>query len=242
MKIKQALLTVGACLAFASAAVAGIVSTEVTETPNAVFEWGSGELSVGYDSTYIFRGQSFGEDAVWSRVDYTVPLDENLYISGAAYYVNATDSDFDFDKLNLFANIGASLGAFDIEVGYIANLFPGNSASDSDEVALRVGTYLGPIDLGVAYVYHLDNETSYIEGTAGIGFELTDNIGANLGVEVGFNEDEYSHTVARLSLPVAITDTVTFTPWGAGIFRDEDTHPSESAEEFIAGASLGVRF
>lgn len=243
MKLTQLVTAVGVVLALAGSAIAGtvIAPTPQTEETYAV-DIITGELSVGYDSTYIFRGRSFGEDAAWSRIDLSAPLLDTISISGGAFYVNATDSDFDFDKLTLHASLGAPVGPFDVSVGYIANLFPGNSAGDNNEVKAGVSSAIGVLDIGAAAVYNFDSELYYFEGSVGTGFVLNDAIAAEIEVEVGFNEDSYSHTVARLSLPVRLNDTVTFTPYGAGIFRDEASFSDESEQEFVAGASLGVTF
>jgi len=244
MKLKQLVVTAATALALVGAAYGGTVVpvSEEIETPNSIAEWTTGSLSVGYDSTYIFRGKSFGEDAAWSAIDISAPLLDSITLNASAFYVNATDSDFDFDKLILKAGLSAPVGSFDLGVDYIANLFPGNSADTNDEIAVTLSSGVGVLDLGVAGVYNFDSEQYYFEGQVGTGFVLTDTISAEVDVEVAFNEDEYSHTVARLSLPVRLSDSVTFTPYGAGIFRDEDVWADESADEFIAGAHLSVSF
>ena len=241
MKVKQTLLTLASVIALSGVAVGGVVAEEPVASPSPI-ENISGDISVGYDSTYLFRGSSFGEDAAWSAIGLHTPLDNGVYVNARAFYVNATDGDFDFDKLNLFTDIGVQLGQFDAELGYIAHLFPGGSNPESHEVAARLYTFYGPLDLGVAYVYNFDTEAHYFEGSVGTGLELTDSISTELDVKLGFSEEELSHLIARVSFPIAVTETVTLTPWAAGIFRDEDTHPTESGEEFVAGASLGVRF
>lgn len=238
MKIKHVLATVGAVLAFASTVIAGSVTNPVS----AVIDKTDGALTVGYDSHYIFRGQTFGQDAVWSAIDLSAPLISGVTVNGGAFYVNSSDDDFEFDKLNLFATLGTTVGAVDIEVGYIANLFPGNSNDTSNEVQVGVGTSFGLLDVGGAYVYNWDTELHYLEAIAGVSFDLNDTISADADVTVAFNEDEYSHTVARLALPVAVTEFVTLTPYVAGVFRDEGVWANESEQELIGGASLSVSF
>lgn len=241
MKLTQLVTTVGVVLALAGSAIAGTV---IAPTPQLEETYATdlitGDLSVGYDSSYIFRGVTQGEDAIWSGVDLTAPLISNININAGAWYVNSTRHGG--DELDLYVNLGTSLGPVDIGVGYVRYFYPTSDAEQSGEIVAALGTSLGLLDLGVLYAYDHDLETHYFEGQAGIEVALNNTIAADVDVAVGFNEDVYSYTSLRLALPVTLTDTVTFTPYVAGIIRDGSVHPGEDEEEVIGGASLSVSF
>ena len=49
-------------------------------------------MTAGYDTHYIFRGETFGEDAVWSAIDMSAPLMDGMAVSGGAFYVSSAES------------------------------------------------------------------------------------------------------------------------------------------------------
>lgn len=240
MKLNKVLVTVISALAFAGVAFGGSVAAVEPVEQYTVADKIDGSLSVGYDSSYVFRGVTQGEDAIWTGLDLSAPLIDNISISGGAWYVNSTRKGG--DELDLYVALGTSVGPLDLGVGYVRYFYPTSDAEESGEIIATVGTSLGLIDLGGLYAYDHELETHYFEAQAGVELALNQTISADVDVAAGFNEDEYSHASLTVALPFTVTDTVTFTPYVTGIIRDADVHPGEDEEELIAGASLSVSF
>ena len=238
MKIKQTLLTIGAALVFASTAIAGdVVLSPIPQAPTI-----DGLVTVGYDSQYVFRGVTQGQDAISTGVDLIVPVSDSLAVGVGVWYVNPVSGGILEDELDLYASVGTSLGQFAVEVGYTSYFYPTSSADQTSEVFIKGGTEVFGVEVGGLYAYDFDLETHYFEAIAGKSFDLTDTVGLDVQVNIGFNEDSYSHTTSSLTLPVALTDSATLSPYVAGIFRDGSTHPAESSSELIGGVSLSVSF
>lgn len=239
MKLNKTLVTVMSALAFAGAAVGGSVAA--VEPVSSIVNSIDGTVSVGYDSSYIFRGVSLGDDAIWTGVDLSTPapLLAGATLGLGAWYINPTQADTS-DELDLYLSISQSFGSFDVGVGYTAYLYPETNADASGELSLGVGTQVVGVDVGALYAYDHDLETHYFEVSGGV-----DGLGGfpvDLDLVIGFNEDSYAYTAATASAPLEVNDSVTFTPYVSVIFRDEDELAGEDDDEIFAGASLSVRF
>ena len=53
------------------------------------------EVSVGYDTDYIFRGANLGQDLLWTDVNVSTSLSDGLGLNIGAWYANPTDAGDD---------------------------------------------------------------------------------------------------------------------------------------------------
>ncbi len=79
-----------------------------------------GEISVGYDTDYVFYGVRFAGDSVWTDVNYTF---DNLAVpvTVGVWYLNGINGGSSgYDEINLYASaeIGPFAG-FDATIGYL---------------------------------------------------------------------------------------------------------------------------
>jgi hypothetical protein len=152
-------------------------------------------LSSGYDSLYQFRGSSVGQDAIWTGLDFSLPLGlpvGNFVLNWGVWYINPTDGGQNTtlrggldDEIDYYASIGTTVGAFDIAIGWTHYSFldssganvaatgaPALETGDQDEVGITIGTTIDtplvPIDLSAGYYYNFDiGDPQYLENAGG---------------------------------------------------------------------------
>ena len=206
----------------------------------------SGSISVGYDTDYIFRGVNLGTDAAWGGVDTNFELAEGLSLNLGAWYINPTGGGRDNDELDLYAFLNTSVGDLDLGVGFTSYIFP-EAGGDTPEAALTLGYSIGVIDLGVLYAYDFDAEGSYIENTIGTTIEISDNVALELGTGISYGVDYYgvdgfNNVFARAALPIALTETLTLSPYIAHSWAIDSLEDNGGDDELFGGASLSVKF
>ena len=187
-------------------------------------------LSTGYDTDYIFRGYDLGHDFVWTQLDLSVPLGDSLEFAVGAWYTDGFN-DAPSNELDLYASLSFDFGVVGVELGYTHYAYPdgsfgdGSNGDESNEAYLAVGTTLGPVDVGVAYYYDFDLETSYIEATAGTSVPLSNNVSLEPSIGIsyididddfipaGVDGSGFNHFFARLDAPIRLTGNATLTPY-----------------------------
>lgn len=190
-----------------------------------------GNLSVGYESSYIFKGVLFAGDSVWTDLNYT--FDElALPLTVGAYYLNGiNDSAFGagIDELRLYAS--ADLGTyagFDFDLGYAHYTFPEFRSNFAPiggygEANFGISRSLGFLDLSYRTAYAFGGGGFAPSGWfhdlgAKKAFTLTDDISLVLGAGVTYSDgywgaSGWSHYYATASLPIALNCRTTLTPY-----------------------------
>ena len=202
------------------------------------------EVSVGYDSSYIFRGVDFGDNLIWGDVNIAMPLTDTVELSLGTWYASLADSDY--DELNVYGGISVDLGAFELGLGATWYYFP-TGGDDIFEPGVSLGTSVGPLDLSLGYYYDTDVDGSYIELAAESTIELTDTISLVPGVSVSYGDDYYgvsgfNNVGLSLALPIALTDTATLTPYIAGSIAIDKLEDNGEDDHLYGGISLSVSF
>ena len=154
----------------------------------------TGEVSVGVDTHYIFRGVNLGEDAYWSGVNFDIPLTEGVSFGFGSWYINPTDvgdTPVSDDELDLTAGISSSFGGLDVYLGYTAYLYPETSAGDTHEVGIAIGKDFGGFGVSGGYYYDWELESHYFEIGAAYGVEVTDYFGDELDDYFDDHFDDY---------------------------------------------------
>ena len=206
------------------------------------------EVSVGYDTKYIFRGFDYGDNLVWAGVDVGVPLTEALSLNLGTWYGSLAGDPY--DELNLLAGLSYDMGNFEVGVGALWYYFPQGSAGggvgndNAFELGTTIGTSLMGIDFGLGYYYDFETDGSYIELGGEKTFELSDTVGIVAGTTISYADDYYgingfNAVGASLSLPVALTERATLKPYIAGTWGIDG---SRQPDEVYGGVSLTVSF
>jgi len=251
MKIHQsatALLSLLSAGALATSSHAGdpMATAVTTSDPDPVL---SGSVGVGYDSTYVFRGVDFGPDAIWAGIDFNVGLTSDVSLNFGTWYINPTGqvggSDAT-DELDLYAFLNTSFGDLDVGIGATGYFFP-EAGGDAPEGALTLGYSIGSIDLGFLYAYDFEAEGSYLEVNAGTSIEISDKVSLDLGTGIGYGEGYYgvsgfNHVFATASLPISITETLTFSPYISSTWAIDSLEDNGGDDILYGGASFSVDF
>jgi len=220
------------------------------------------ELSVGYDSIYHFRGAKLGDDLVWIGVDVSTETECGWTIGGGLWYgstepeISGGGAVWVDDEIDFYGYaakdiaIGSLEGSFEIGIthynvtAFSATQARGLAIENTNEVYVKFGTTLGPVDLSASYIYDFDVfDAGYAEFTAGHETELSEKVSLAFEVVLGYDTglydvDDFTHGSASLALPIALSDTATLTPYIA--YSDQFELGDE--DYFFGGASLAVTF
>ena len=179
-------------------------------------------LSLDVASAYIFRGATFNDGVV---------VQPGLEVGGlgglsVGVWGNLDIDDYDgavleneFQEVDLYGSYAIPVECMDLSVGYTEYLYPSGGGNADREIGVSAGVGVAGIDLGAGLFYGVDGgieDSLYVELSAGTGFELTDDLGLDLGATVGYmspdeGEDGFSHFTASLGLSyAAISAGVTY--------------------------------
>ena len=129
------------------------------------------EVSVGYDTDYMFRGVNLGQDLLWSDVNVSTSLSDGLDLGVGAWYANVAD-DAGNDELDIYAGLSTSMGDMSVDLGATYYYYPDPTAGEGTlEFGIGLGTSAGPIDLSLGLYYDIDLEAAYYEVGAATSFE-----------------------------------------------------------------------
>ncbi len=243
-------------------------------------------LGVGYDTHYFFRGLNLAEDWVSTSVDWTLPLTKGLRLDlGANYGTSAGDSaklgkydagdlsnlvgfdvgNISYDRLQLDANLVATLGPVEVGVGYRWYHNLGDLAramEDGNEVGVNVATKLGPINLGVAAYRDFSTDGWYFEAAVNTEIKLCERVSLVPGANVGYADhysyqfsalgfrpevDSFTTVTVSLAMPIKLTKRATLTPYVAGnlplndLRKYADVIPLQD-NQLYGGVNLSVKF
>jgi len=204
------------------------------------------EVSVGYDTDYIFRGANLGQDLLWSDVNVSTSLSDGLGLNIGAWYANPTDAGD--DELDIYAGVSTDLGGMSLDLGTTYYYYPGATGSNTLEFGAALGTSVGAFDVSLGIYHDIDTENTYVELGAGTSFDLTDNISLDLGASIGNNQDEViggqadglTAVTITVGAPIGLTDNASLTPYlgiNAGLDDNQD-----AGDEIFSGISLSVGF
>jgi len=204
------------------------------------------EVSVGYDTDYIFRGANLGQDLLWSDVNVSTSLSDGLGLNIGAWYANPTDAGD--DELDIYAGVSTDLGGMSLDLGTTYYYYPGATGSNTLEFGAALGTSVGAFDVSLGVYHDIDTENTYVELGAGTSFDLTDNISLDLGATIGNNQDEVvggqadglTAVTITVGAPIGLTDNASLTPYlgiNAGLDDNQD-----AGDEIFSGISLSVGF
>ena len=243
--------TIGALVA-ASALAAGNASAEIEY-----------EIHTGYTTDYLFRGMDLGADLVEAGIDLSTEA-YGLGLSAGAWY-GSYDSAVTFgnnrnikgstNELDLYAEISKDFGFMTAAVGYIKyinqdgryydnnNNF-GLNNDDAQEVYFSVAKEFYGIETSLTYFWDIETDNDgYMEAYLGKSFELSPCVTLNTGATFAYlwEEGDWAHLTAKVSLDWAFTETATLSPFIAASFSLDDNY-NGGDDELVAGTMLSVSF
>jgi len=245
MKILKKVAALAALAALAPAiAQAGDPKAPLIEDPICAVPF-TGSVSVGYETTYLFRGVDFGDDAPWGAIDLNYVLGSNLDLDLGAWYINPTQNPTGFDELDLYGFLNFPLGFLDASVGGTWFYFPEPGGS-TGEVSLGLGYDFGIAELGFFTAYDFDGEGFYFDLGAGKTIPLGACLDLGLGAGISYVDDYFgtngwNHAYATASLILHMTESAALTGYVGGNFPLEAIDATED-DDLHGGVSVSVSF
>ena len=181
------------------------------------------EVSVGYDTDYMFRGVNLGQDLLWSDVNVSTSLSDGLDLGVGAWYANVAD-DAGNDELDIYAGLSTSMGDMSVDLGATYYYYPDPTAGEGTlEFGIGLGTSAGPIDLSLGLYYDIDLEAAYYEVGAATSFDLTDTMAVDVGGAIGNADgDKLTALTFTIGVPITLSDSASLSPYvGVNIPLDD---------------------
>src|SRR6476620_4555054 len=222
--------TIGA-LAAASALVAGNASAEI-----------EGELHVGYNSMYVFRGIDLGSNMAEAGADISTEWN-GIGLSAGVWYASIEDGNFGnvgpiqlpdhYSELDVYTEVSKDFGFATAFVGYIwyhnqdasVSVF-GNDLKiidDSQEIYFGLSRELfWGINGSLTYFWDIETDNGgYSELALDKTFKLHECVDLVTAAKVGYSveEGQHQHTTLSATVNIKATDTVTISPYVAYSFQ-----------------------
>ena len=200
------------------------------------------EVSVGYDTDYMFRGVNLGQDLLWSDVNVSTSLSDGLDLGVGAWYANVAD-DAGNDELDIYAGLSTSMGDMSVDLGATYYYYPDPTAGEGTlEFGIGLGTSAGPIDLSIGLYYDIDLEAAYYEVGAATSFDLTDTMAVDVGGAIGNADgDTLTALTFTIGVPITLSDSASLSPY-VGVNIPLDDYEDEFGDDIYSGLSLTVGF
>lgn len=180
------------------------------------------DFHVGYNSTYVWRGQDLGDSAYEYGFDLAGSCECGIDWSAGIWYINPSDNQFN-DELNIYGQVSKDFGLFSVALGFIHYEFDDTVDADNTEAYVSLGTSYSGIDFGGTFYQVVDGDLadnpSWAEFSASYSYEYSDSLGMTFGVTYGFTVDpgvdSYSTLGLRLSADYAASEDITISPYVA---------------------------
>ena len=200
------------------------------------------EVSVGYDTDYMFRGVNLGQDLLWSDVNVSTSLSDGLDLGVGAWYANVAD-DAGNDELDIYAGLSTSMGDMSVDLGATYYYYPDPTAGEGTlEFGIGLGTSAGPIDLSLGLYYDIDLEAAYYEVGAATSFDLTDTMAVDVGGAIGNADgDTLTALTFTIGVPITLSDSASLSPY-VGVNIPLDDYEDAFGDDIYSGLSLTVGF
>ena len=237
--ITKSALVLAACAsmnAFAGTPSGKAQPPVVEPESGALFDTLGATLEVGYDTRYYFRGRWFADNTVWTGLNISIPLTEQLSLGLGALYTTTVETsaadngvnnlgvgDFDYSELDLSASLNYDAGFakfglvythyefFDTFSGTNNGVFNGTgegNVTGADEVGLTVATSVGPVNLYGGYFYDFRIGGQYFEVGADLPIEITPWLSIVPAVKTGYALDYYTDGVNAASTPSGFSHVI----------------------------------
>ncbi len=246
-------------MAAATAMSAGLATAEL-----------EGEVHVGYNSSYIWRGFELGKDMGEAGVDLAYDLGNGFNISGGAWYANFdadTNARGEDNELDLYAEVSKDFGFATAAVGYIyymngphGNFFLSNNDAQEVYFSLSRELFWG-VKGSLAYYWDVSGDNGgYTEAGLEKTFELSPCLTCDVGLKTNYfiEEGQMGSLIAMVALNWNFAGNATLTPFiaqsweldgldsvyspaGNGIVGRAVNGTTEE-DQFWAGVKLTVKF
>ena len=237
MKKTSTLLAISSALVLSNAAQAEI----------------EGEVHVGYNTDYVFRGADLGENAVEVGADINGSLSCGIDWSLGIWYINP-DSDSGLDEIDFYGEISKDLGFGTLALGFINYQFSNTGGSDDDEIYVAASTEFAGLEAGLTLTFGVSglvDDAVFLEGSLAKGFDISDKFSGEVSLGAGYIIDEgdagnyyatdgYAYGTLTVSGSYALTDQVSINPYISYTEGEDGIYLSGGQDFRFTGAHGGV--
>jgi hypothetical protein len=196
-----------------------------------------GDIHIGYNSDYIFRGTDLGDDMTEAGIDLSYEA-FGLNFSGGLWYASIEDSALGnlvpfasipdhYSELDTYVEVSKDFGFATAYVGYIwyhyqdtefqVGPFAGKLIDDAQEVYFGLSRELfWGVKGSLTYYWDIETDNQgYSEAGLEKNIEFTPCISLDLGSKLGYlaEEGELSHWTTSATLNFKVKDTFTISPY-----------------------------
>jgi len=193
-----------------------------------------GEISIGYETDYVFYGARFARDSVWTDVNYTFE-GLSVPVTIGAWYLNGIESKpfgAAYDELDVYIDFTlGTLAGFDVNLGYYHYTFPeAGEGFGYGEAYLDIARSFGAFDVTYSAIQAFGGRGTAAGWFHDLGaeraFQLSDSTSLVLGAGVAFSDGYYdsatfgllrdsgwNHYYLKASLPILLNCRTTLTPY-----------------------------
>ena len=255
-------LLTGAALAVCTIvpALAGTPAAKAPLAPAPAAPAMTGSLTLGYDTQYLYRGyevlSSSGEKAenlLWGALDLNFGLTDKLSLNLNAWYAQSGSANY--SEVDLYTRLSYNFGAFTAGPSFKYYGYP--KYGDAVDTQLEPGieatiTAIPNTTIYLGAFYELEAEQFYYELGVSYTAKICDSFSLVPGVSISYidvdsadfalNESDFHHVTVSLKAPIALTKTITLTPYIAGNFPIGDQVDSFQDNLVYGGANVSFSF
>lgn len=248
----KTLATLGILLGISGSLLAGEKNSLVEPEPAC---WPlSGTVSVGYDSSYLFRGGRYGDQAPWGELDLNLEVTPAFLFNAGVKYINPTGVAVVGDELDVYGYLIVPVtlpGSGEWEAGVGGTLFYFlEDEDDGSELNLFLTKAVGEwFDFTFEYTYDLSYDGHAFGYYLDKSIPLRPCLDLDLGAGAGHADENYNFDVlagdfayVRAGLTWHLTETAQFSSYVLGNFPFGGLEEAGERSDCYWGGSLGVAF
>ncbi len=211
---------------------------------------------VGFHSQYNFRGFKAGDWAPSISFKFTIPagMDTDLAFDLGAWYVDPIDDVY--NEIGIYSYLVVPVADLRFRLGGIFFAFPDEDWITGEFGAAVYYSLMDFVDLELAWWSDVKGK-DYPQDKLGIGhyaeFGVSKsiplkpwlNVGMLAGVSYAidyYRSDGWNHAFATVSLPIAVSETITLTPYLAGTLALEGLKDAGESDQLLGGIRLSFGF
>ena len=212
--------------------------------------------AVGFHSQYNFRGFKAGDWAPSISFKFIIPAGTNtdLAFDVGAWYVDPIDDVY--NEIGIYSYLVVPVADLQFRLGGIFFAFPDEDWITGEFGAAIYYSLMDFVDLELAWWSDVKGK-DFPEDELGFGHYAEFNVGKSIALKpwlsVGmlagvsyaidyYRSDGWNHAFATVSLPIAVSETITLTPYVAGTLALEGLEDAGESDQFLAGIRMSVGF
>ena len=203
--------------------------------------WWGAELSAGYDSKYIFRGVNIGDNLSWFDLSFSA-----YGFSGGVWVGNLWGGDY--TEVDTYISYTMTLGPVDLTGGWIGYYF--DNFNDTHEFFIGADVTSIPYVTPSLYYYHdfVQYDGGWLELKLAASIPVYQDIisidpfwAISWDFKYNSNSNDWNSTGGGIEVPIALSDNITLTGYGAVNIPMQAIDDVEDTE-WYGGASITFSF